>query len=95
MLHLDLDYAGGMVNLPVDRARSFIEAIIADDEGMRIAVKTRLPLRQFQVWFRDPAAVSLSAAKQFVLRFARPEDIGEPVQLTPQWVVVPIRPEAT
>jgi hypothetical protein len=66
----------------------------ADDEGMRIAVKTRLPLRQFQVWFRDLGAVSLEAAKQLVLRFARPSDIGEPVQRTPEWVVVPVHPEA-
>jgi hypothetical protein len=29
----------------------------ADDEGKRIEVKTRLPLRQFQVYFRDPGSV--------------------------------------
>src|SRR5262249_59674747 len=66
----------------------------ADDEGKRIAVKTRLPLRQFQVWFREGGTVSLEAAKQLVLRFARPGDIGEQVQRTPQWVVVPVHPEA-
>jgi hypothetical protein len=66
----------------------------ADDKGDRIAVRTRLPLRRFQVWFRDPVAVSLAVAKELVLRFARSEDIGEPVQRTPQWVVVPVRAEA-
>jgi hypothetical protein len=66
----------------------------AEDEGSRIAVNTRLPLRQFQVWFREPGSVSLEVAKQLVLRFAQPGDIGEPVQRTPQWVVVPVRSEA-
>jgi hypothetical protein len=64
------------------------------DQGKRIAVNTRLPLRQFQVYFRDPGAVNLEVAKQLVLRFARPGDMGNPVQRTPQWVVVPFRPEA-
>jgi hypothetical protein len=66
----------------------------AEEEGKQIEVKTRLPLRQFQVYFREPGSVSLDAARQLVLRFAHPGDIGEPVQRTPQWVVVPIRPEA-
>jgi hypothetical protein len=66
----------------------------ADDEGKRIEVKTYLPLRQFQVYFGVPGSVSLEAARQLVLRFARVGDIGEPVQRTPQWVVVPVRPEA-
>lgn len=66
----------------------------AEDEGKRIVVKTRLPLRQFQVWFREPSSSSLEAAKQLALRFARPEDLGEPTQRSPQWVVVPVRPEA-
>jgi len=67
----------------------------AGDDGDPMAVRTRLPLRQFQVWFREPAALNvLEAAKQLVLRFARPEDVGEPVERTPQWVVVPVCPDA-
>jgi hypothetical protein len=64
----------------------------AGDDGYPITVKTRLSLRQFQVWFREPGVVNLEAARQFVLRFARPEDIGEPAQRTPQWIVVPVHP---
>jgi hypothetical protein len=64
-----------------------------DDEGLRIAVNTRLPLRQFQVWFRDLDAGNLEAAKRLVLQFARSTDIGEPFQRTPQWIVVPVHPE--
>ena len=65
-----------------------------EDEGLRIAVKTRLPLRQFQVYFPHPGVIRLEAAKQMVLRFARPKDLGEPFKRTPQWVVVPVRPDA-
>jgi hypothetical protein len=65
----------------------------AEDKGKRIEVRTHLPLRQFQVHFRDPGAVSLEAARRLVLRFAQAGDIGSPIQRTPHWVVVPIRPE--
>src|SRR5262245_52715633 len=65
----------------------------AEDEGKRIEVKTRLPLRQFQVYFREPGAGNLEAARQLVLRFARARDIAEPVQRTPNWILVPVHPK--
>jgi hypothetical protein len=64
------------------------------EDGPRIVVRTRLPLRRFRVGFRRPEAVSLDAARQWVLQFANPADLGEPEQTTPGWVEVPVRPDA-
>lgn len=63
--------------------------------GIQIEVKTKLPLKEFSVYFQDPKDASTAAARNLALQFAILGDLGVPKLTSPQWVRVPIGPVAS
>lgn len=62
----------------------------ADARELQIEARTEIALRRFEVHFDDRHALDASTAERLVMRFAFPNDVGEPEQVGSAWVL-PVR----
>ena len=69
------------------------ERFAGDDNGSSIEVSASVPLLRLEVWFRDPASLTIEAAERVALRYAGAADLDRPTRYGENWVQFPIRPD--